>query len=252
MTMLEPEFAMWGLVLILVVALLLALTFMLFHFRQTKYSNELRRVELDQSREVLEREMHRLYEKLYRDEGRWQETNHLIMDSLAKIERVEDKISRESFQPSVKYFRKTEAPKTEVDPRAVFILTPFAKSEQATFDLIRNTCSDLGLFAQRGDEEKIEGPLLAHIIEQIKKSGVIIANLNGRNPNVFYELGLAQAWGKPCLMVARFDQDIPIDLDHQQLVLYKNRRDLESQLKSALARLAFAQVIKSSSADAAQ
>lgn len=242
---LDPDFAVWGLLIVALVAVLLGAMFMFFQFRQTRYSNELKRVELDQSRQVLEREISRLHEKLYRDDGRWEEMNHLVLDSLSKIESVDKKLESKSLRsPVVDDLIEGRAKRGGVDFSSVFVLTPFAENEQYTFDTIRRVCSELGLNARRGDEKKVEGPLLNHIIEEIKRSGLIIANLNGRNANVFYELGLAQAYGKPCIMVANFKQEIPFDLEHQQLVLYRNKKDLADRLSDALAKLALSEMTK--------
>jgi len=41
---------------------------------------------------------------------------------------------------------------------------------------------------------------------------VLLADLTGKNPNVFYELGLAHALAKPVILIAETLDDIPFDL----------------------------------------
>lgn len=63
-----------------------------------------------------------------------------------------------------------------------------------------------------------------HIIEEIWTAIVsailIIADCSGRNPNVFYEIGLAHAIGKPVILITRDEEDVPFDLHHRQYIRY--------------------------------
>jgi hypothetical protein len=70
-------------------------------------------------------------------------------------------------------------------------------------------------------EEIHEGREVISIIwEQILRADLIIADLSGRNPNVFYELGYAHALGKRALLLTQEINDVPFDLRHRQLVEY--------------------------------
>jgi nucleoside 2-deoxyribosyltransferase len=53
------------------------------------------------------------------------------------------------------------------------------------------------------------------------RADLIVADLTGRNPNVFYELGYAHALGKRTLLLTQKIDDVPFDLRHRQLVEYK-------------------------------
>jgi hypothetical protein len=60
----------------------------------------------------------------------------------------------------------------------------------------------------------------------------LLADLTGKNPNVFYELGLAHALAKPVIMVAESMDDIPFDLRALRIILYdKNVPDWGSELR---------------------
>jgi hypothetical protein len=41
-----------------------------------------------------------------------------------------------------------------------------------------------------------------------------------KNPNVFYELGLAHALEKPVVLVSSNQDDVPFDLRHIRVILY--------------------------------
>ena len=50
-----------------------------------------------------------------------------------------------------------------------------------------------------------------------------MAELTGKNPNVFYELGLAHALNKPVILVAQTLDDLPFDLRHLRTIIYSTQ-----------------------------
>ena len=54
----------------------------------------------------------------------------------------------------------------------------------------------------------------------INDAKVLVAELTTRNPNVFYELGLAHAQSKPVVLVSAVEQDVPFDLQHIRVIYY--------------------------------
>jgi hypothetical protein len=57
--------------------------------------------------------------------------------------------------------------------------------------------------------------------ESISKASIIIADLTNRNPNVFYELGIAHTLGKPVIMITQSMEFVPFDLRHLRCILYE-------------------------------
>jgi nucleoside 2-deoxyribosyltransferase len=55
----------------------------------------------------------------------------------------------------------------------------------------------------------------------INSARVLVAELTTRNPNVFYELGLAHALRKPVVLVAGAEEDVPFDLKHIRVIYYE-------------------------------
>nr|WED67880.1 hypothetical protein PJ912_16450 [Pectobacterium colocasium] len=53
---------------------------------------------------------------------------------------------------------------------------------------------------------------------------VICGNLqiSDKNPNVFYEAGIAHALGKEVILLARHIGDVPFDLRHLRIITYLN------------------------------
>jgi len=54
----------------------------------------------------------------------------------------------------------------------------------------------------------------------IRRAKVLVAELTTRNPNVFYELGLAHALRKPVVLVSSNQDDVPFDLQHIRVIYY--------------------------------
>ncbi len=72
----------------------------------------------------------------------------------------------------------------------------------------------------RADELFHTGSVVEQIWEQIEKATVLLADLSGRNANVFYELGLAHAARKPVVFTANNVEDVPFDLRHLRVIIY--------------------------------
>ena len=66
---------------------------------------------------------------------------------------------------------------------------------------------------------------------------IIVANITGRNPNVYYELGIAHAIDKPVIMIAQNKSDLPFDIRAKQIIFYNDNQQLEKELVQMLARV---------------
>jgi nucleoside 2-deoxyribosyltransferase len=103
-----------------------------------------------------------------------------------------------------------------------FVLMPFDTSFDDIYKLgIKETAEKLGIRAERVDEQIFHKEnILERIYRQIEMADLIIADLTGRNANVFYETGYAHAKGKPCLLLTSRADDIPFDLKHHRHLIY--------------------------------
>lgn len=53
------------------------------------------------------------------------------------------------------------------------------------------------------------------------RADLIVADLTGRNPNVFYELGYADAVHKNTDLITQSIEDVPFDLRQKKMIKYK-------------------------------
>lgn len=94
-----------------------------------------------------------------------------------------------------------------------FVVMPFDSLFQIQYErVIRPAVEELGLKCVRGDELYSKPQVMSDIWRSIRTSRLIIAELTGKNPNVFYEIGLAHAIGKPIILLTRNENDVPFDL----------------------------------------
>lgn len=98
---------------------------------------------------------------------------------------------------------------------------PFDGSFKDLYNLgIKHSAEQLGVVAERVDEQHFSEPILERIYRQIEQCDFIVADMTGRNPNVFYEVGYAHARDKLCLLLTQSADDIPFDLKHHSHIIY--------------------------------
>ncbi|MFH1891096.1 MAG: nucleoside 2-deoxyribosyltransferase [Candidatus Zixiibacteriota bacterium] len=106
----------------------------------------------------------------------------------------------------------------------VFVLMPFSEEFDDIYKLgIRPACENAGAYAERVDEQIFIGSITQRVYNQISKADVIVAEMTGRNPNVFYEVGYAHALGKAVVLLAQDAKDIPFDLKDYPHIIYAGR-----------------------------
>lgn len=107
---------------------------------------------------------------------------------------------------------------TENKPK-VFMIMPFV---QEILDLYEELKKDFGAdfeFTNAGDLDNQQN-ILHDIIEGIYQADVIIADLTGLNPNVFYELGVAHAMDKKVIILTQDINELPFDIKSYRAVQY--------------------------------
>ena len=63
---------------------------------------------------------------------------------------------------------------------------------------------------------------------------MVICDCSGRNPNVFYEIGIAHTLGREVILITQSEEDIPFDLRHLRYVKYLNNGEGLAQLTARL------------------
>ncbi len=110
---------------------------------------------------------------------------------------------------------------------------PFAEPFETYFKrIIKPAIDESDLYTARGDSLFRSTHIMDDIWNSIKDASLVVAELTGKNPNVYYELGLAHALKKPAILIASNIDDVPFDLRPLRVLVYdKNDPDWGMQLK---------------------
>lgn len=103
-----------------------------------------------------------------------------------------------------------------------FVMQPFAPPLGGYYETIfKPAIIKAGLQPLRADAEIFgTGKIIDQIWRGIHEAKVLVAELTSKNPNVFYELGLAHALNKPVVLVSSNEADVPFDLRHIRVIIY--------------------------------
>lgn len=117
-----------------------------------------------------------------------------------------------------------------------FVLMPFSSEFADIYNFgIKKTAQEQGFRAERVDEQRFTETMLARIYSQIECADVIVADMTGRNANVFYEVGYAHAKGKLVVLLTQDASDIPFDMKHHRHLIYGGSiEDLSRRLQEEL------------------
>lgn len=103
-----------------------------------------------------------------------------------------------------------------------FVMMPFANPLGGYYDKIYKPAIErAGLQPVRADADIFgTGKIIDQVWTGINAAKVLVAELTNRNPNVFYELGIAHALEKPVVLVSSNEDDVPFDLQHIRVIYY--------------------------------
>lgn len=101
----------------------------------------------------------------------------------------------------------------------VFLLMPF----DSLFDWLHKLIVEAGQVAgakiERADSIFEAGIVIGQVKSRIQTADAIIAVCTGHNPNVFFELGVADQWHWP-IILAKEPGDLPFDIQHYRALIY--------------------------------
>jgi hypothetical protein len=166
------------------------------------------------------------------DGQRW-----LTFDELGRFDRsasspqIEFYISKTAIELEDAFGVRLDAAPSQIfgDPKArpgrwpeVFVLTPFTDELRPVYDdhickVVREKRLEIG----RADDFFATGSIMGDVWSAINAAAFLIAECTGRNPNVFYEIGIAHAIGKQTILISQTIDDVPFDLRHLRVVVYQ-------------------------------
>lgn len=120
-----------------------------------------------------------------------------------------------------------------------FVIMPFGpRWSKVVWETVRSALKETGFSCIRADEQ-YGHQVLEDIWRGICEATIVIADVTGRNPNVYYELGIAHVLGRRVILLTQDAADIPFDTRVYRHISYKNRfwsgaREAEMKVLSGL------------------
>lgn len=193
--------------------------------KNAKYNAKESIAVLDGMREYFETNIYGLNNRLVQNEERWKDMHHLLLQN-----RQNANSFATSNQVVYSEFLKANGITPNdvlIDSKLVFVLTPLHSDFYEDYQVIRDIFTSRGYKCLRGDETYLKGDIFPEMLKLIVKARLVIANINGRNSNVMYELGIAQAIDKPVMLISKSPDGLPFDLKSKRFLIYETYSELE-------------------------
>lgn len=118
----------------------------------------------------------------------------------------------------------------ELKKKTCFVIMPIAdhpEYEKGHFKrvyeyLIKPACEAAGYEAVRADDSKASHMIMFDILKKIVECDMAICDLTTKNANVFYELGLRQAFNKKTILITDGKEKAPFDISGFRYVEYSS------------------------------
>lgn len=137
-----------------------------------------------------------------------------------------------TFSPSV-----FNIPKKPIVNELASVMMPFNMEFDKVQETIKEACFNAGMSCARVDDLWNNSTIIQDIFELIYCSSIVIVDFTGKNPNVFYEAGIAHTLGKNVIPITQSLNDIPFDLRHHRVLNYLNNNEGLQKLKINLLKI---------------
>ena len=117
-----------------------------------------------------------------------------------------------------------------------FLIMPFATELDFVHRVIADVVGSFGIRCIRADEVYLSRPVMEDVKQMIAGADLVICDFTGRNPNVYYEAGLADAWRKDWIVLSQTSEDMTFDVRHIRSIRYSNTMGADIRLRDELAQ----------------
>ncbi|EKD25985.1 MAG: hypothetical protein ACD_79C01416G0001 [uncultured bacterium] len=118
-----------------------------------------------------------------------------------------------------------EVPDAPVDNDLISVMMPFQLDLLPVYETIECAAKLAKFDCKRANDIWENSTVIQDIFSLIFKSYIVVCDFTGKNPNVFYEAGIAHTLGKHVVPITQSDQDIPFDLKHHRFAKYLNNNE---------------------------
>lgn len=106
------------------------------------------------------------------------------------------------------------------DDNLISIMMPFSAEFNPIYATLQSITTSIGFSCVRANDIWEHHTIIQDIVNIIARAKVVICDCTGKNPNVFYEAGIAHAIGKEVILITQSEHDVPFDLRHLRYIPY--------------------------------
>jgi hypothetical protein len=110
-------------------------------------------------------------------------------------------------------------------PDLVSVMMPFSAEFKEVYTALQSAVAAENLQCRRADDFWEHHAIMQDIVNLFARARIVICDCTGRNPNVFYEAGIAHTLGKEVIIITQSAEDVPFDLRHLRYISYLNNRE---------------------------
>jgi hypothetical protein len=164
----------------------------------------------------------------------------LLREADVKRQGADSRLARFGLTKSVTALRihptVFRVPPGKAEADLVSVMMPFEMTFDGVYNALNAACDTSSLRCQRADDIWDEAEVIQDVFSLIYRSRIVICDFSGRNPNVFYEAGIAHTLGKIVIPIAQNKDDVPFDLRHLRFVEYLNNNEGRAALQHTVTK----------------
>lgn len=84
--------------------------------------------------------------------------------------------------------------------------------------IVKPIADEFELQVKRSDRDQTPGPITSQILNSMLESKVVVVDLTGNNPNVYYELSFAHSFGLPVILLVDNTSNLPFDIKDERVI----------------------------------
>lgn len=88
-----------------------------------------------------------------------------------------------------------------VEPTLMSAMMPFHPNFAPVYETIQRVAGEFGLRCRRADDIWENPAVMQDVVSLIDRSRIVVCDCSGRNPNVFYEAGIAHTLGREVILI---------------------------------------------------
>jgi len=118
----------------------------------------------------------------------------------------------DDVRPSRRFLKFPSTARQEAD--LVAVMMPFRSEFDEVWNVIQDAAHAQGMRCKRVSDIWDQDAIIDDIASLLWRAHIVVIDLTGKNPNVFYEAGVSHTLGRNSILITQNRDDVPFDLRH--------------------------------------